>query len=172
MNDDTGSSESVIPGAPRRYESSLDAIDTVVLSTVAVAWTALPDYVSDPILRRGVRTGLLLGAAIVGARAYRSGDVDASDGQEGEHDPSAADAQPQGIAALLGETPRAAWVVAALGAAGLASLAGSVVLSQKIDDAAAGYLERRGVGHPYTVTGLTWGVLAALTARLDPADRT
>ena len=168
MNDDTKSSES----SPLRYDSSLDAIDTAIMSTLAVAWTALPDYVSNPTLRRGLRAGLLLGgASIIGLRAQRIGALGLSDHLSREQNPNASDAQPQGLAALLGDAPPAAWVAPVLGGVAGAVVAGGVVLSQKIDDAAAGYLERRGVRHPYTVTGLTWGVLAALTARLDPADR-
>lgn len=157
--------------APLRYDSSLDAIDTAILSAASVAWTALPDYVSDPTLRRGLRTGLLLGgASIIGMRAHLMGGDGTSDPSAGEQHPSGDDAQ-QRIASLLGDSPPAGWVAPVLAGVAVVTLAGGVVASQKIDDAVAGHLKRRGVRHPYTVTGLTWGVLAALTARLDPADR-
>ena len=168
MNDDTKSSES----SPLRYDSSLDAIDTAIMSTVAVAWTALPDYVSNPTLRRWLRAGGLLlgGASIIGMRAHLMGGDGTSDPSAGEQHPSGDDAQ-QRIASLLGDSPPAGWVAPVLAGVAVVTLAGGVVASQKIDDAVAGHLKRRGVRHPYTVTGLTWGVLAALTARLDPADR-
>ena len=168
MNDDTKSSES----SPLRYDSSLDAIDTAIMSTVAVAWTALPDYVSNPTLRRWLRAGGLLlgGASIIGLRAHLMGGDGTSDPSAGEQHPSGDDAQ-QRIASLLGDSPPAGWVAPVLAGVAVVTLAGGVVASQKIDDAVAGHLKRRGVRHPYTVTGLTWGVLAALTARLDPADR-
>lgn len=168
--------------------ASNDPVGVAVAMGVGAVWTALPDYIESRGARRLVRAGLVVaGMTAVAARHAvvlpREGvDTHVSDASEpvAGPDPSeggpGADGDPEtggsGLDGLWNRVPATYRPVAmaVAGAAGVGFMVGGLVVSQKIDDAVAGWFARRGVEHPYTATGMLWGALVPVVSLLD-SDR-
>lgn len=146
-------------------------VKTALLGGVAAAWTAMPDLVGGVGQRRAARAALVVGGGAVFVAVSRdaAGAPEATEAVATQGGERAGEQAEAGAFSLLERVPKGArpLVGAAIAAVALGSVAVGMAWGQKVDDAAAAFLARRGARRPYVLLGALYGVGTVALEALD-----